>query len=280
MPGADKKFRLRIHPLFLAAGLVSAFTGDLLLFLAAALAAAEHECAHAFVARRYGFALDKLVLMPYGAVLSGDIAGIGKKQELAVLAAGPLANAATALAFVALWWLFPETYPYTEAAASVSFSLFLVNLLPAYPLDGGRILHLLLSPLGERRANVVCRAVTLLTALGVLAYFIWTCFFDVAWTALVFSVLLAAGAFGGGRYARMTFSREKSFARGLEERRVVIAAERTVQDAFRHLREEKYLVLVLFSGGEFLGELSEEEYLDAVRAGRWSAQLSELLPAL
>lgn len=280
MPGADKKFRLRIHPLFLAAGLVSAFTGDLLLFLAAALAAAEHECAHAFVARRYGFALDKLVLMPYGAVLSGDIAGIGKKQELAVLAAGPLANAVTALAFVALWWLFPETYPYTEAAASVSFSLFLVNLLPAYPLDGGRILHLLLSPLGERRANVVCRAVTLLTALGVLAYFIWTCFFDAAWTALVFSVLLAAGAFGGGRYARMTFSREKSFARGLEERRVVIAAERTVQDAFRHLREEKYLVLVLFSGGEFLGELSEEEYLDAVRAGRWSAQLSELLPAL
>ncbi len=280
MPGADKKFRLRIHPLFLAAGLVSAFTGDLLLFLAAALAAAEHECAHAFVARRYGFALDKLVLMPYGAVLSGDIAGIGKKQELAVLVAGPLANAVTALAFVALWWLFPETYPYTEAAASVSFSLFLVNLLPAYPLDGGRILHLLLSPLGERRANVVCRAVTLLTALGVLAYFIWTCFFDAAWTALVFSVLLAAGAFGGGRYARMTFSREKSFARGLEERRVVIAAERTVQDAFRHLREEKYLVLVLFSGGEFLGELSEEEYLDAVRAGRWSAQLSELLPAL
>lgn len=280
MPGADKKFRLRIHPLFLAAGLVSAFTGDLLLFLAAALAAAEHECAHAFVARRYGFALDKLVLMPYGAVLSGDIAGIGKKQELAVLVAGPLANAVTALAFVALWWLFPETYPYTEAAASVSFSLFLVNLLPAYPLDGGRILHLLLSPLGERRANAVCRAVTLLTALGVLAYFIWTCFFDAAWTALVFSVLLAAGAFGGGRYARMTFSREKSFARGLEERRVVIAAERTVQDAFRHLREEKYLVLVLFSGGEFLGELSEEEYLDAVRSGRWSAQLSELLPAL
>lgn len=280
MPGADKKFRLRIHPLFLAAGLVSAFTGDLLLFLAAALAAAEHECAHAFVARRYGFALDKLVLMPYGAVLSGDIAGIGKKQELAVLVAGPLANAVTALAFVALWWLFPETYPYTEAAASVSFSLFLVNLLPAYPLDGGRILHLLLSPLGERRANAVCRAVTLLTALGVLAYFIWTCFFDAAWTALVFSVLLAAGAFGGGRYARMTFSREKSFARGLEERRVVIAAERTVQDAFRHLREEKYLVLVLFSGGEFLGELSEEEFLDAVRSGRWNTQLSELLPAL
>ena len=71
MPGTDR-FRIRIHPLFLAAGVLSAFTGDLLLFCAATLAALEHECAHAIAARRYGFRLDKLVLMPYGAVLSGD----------------------------------------------------------------------------------------------------------------------------------------------------------------------------------------------------------------
>ena len=63
MPGAEK-FRIRIHPLFLAAGIASVFTGDLMLFLAATVAALEHECAHAFAARRYGFALDKLVLMP------------------------------------------------------------------------------------------------------------------------------------------------------------------------------------------------------------------------
>ena len=117
--------------MFLAAGLVSAFTGDLLVFLAATLAALEHECAHAMAARRYGFALDRLVLMPYGAVLSGDISGIGRRQELSVLLAGPLANALTALGFAALWWLYPETYPYTEAAAQVSLSLFVVNLLPA-----------------------------------------------------------------------------------------------------------------------------------------------------
>lgn len=270
--------RLRIHPLFLAAGLVSAFTGDLILFLAATLAALEHECAHAFAARRYGFALDKLILMPYGAVLSGDISGIGKRQELAVLLAGPLANAATALAFVALWWLFPETYPYTEAAAQVSLSLFLVNLLPAYPLDGGRILHLALSPLGEKRARTVCRTVTLLIAAGIAGYFVWTCFSAPAFSALVFAGLLAAGAFGGGRYARLTFSRERGLARGIEERRIVIAGDRTVQDAFRYLREEKYLVLVLYRDGEFLGELTEEEYLRALQAEKWQTPLAEILP--
>ncbi len=277
MPGAER-FRFRIHPLFLAAGLVSAFTGDLLVFLAATLAALEHECAHAMAARRYGFALDRLVLMPYGAVLSGDISGIGRRQELSVLLAGPLANALTALGFAALWWLYPETYPYTEAAAQVSLSLFVVNLLPAYPLDGGRVLHLALAPLGERRARLLCRVVTLVIAAGIAAYFVWTCFSRPVFSALLFAGLLAAGAFGGGRYGRIAFSREKSLARGLEERRVVIAGDRTVQDAFRYLREEKYLVLVLYQDGEFMGELSEEEYLRAVEAGKWRTPLAEILP--
>ena len=277
MPGADR-FRLSIHPLFLAAGILSAFTGELLVFLLAVLAAALHECAHAFAARRYGFALDKLILMPYGAVLSGDISGIGRRQEFAVLAAGPLANAAAALAFVALWWLFPETYPYTDTAAQVSFSLFAVNLLPAYPLDGGRMLHLLLLPLGERRASVICRALTLLTAAGAFGWFVFSCFSQPAWSALVFGVLLAAGAFGGGRYARLTFARERGLARGLEERRIVISPARTVQDAFRFLREENYLVLVLCSAEGFEGEIGEEEYLAAVREGKWEVPLGELLP--
>lgn len=276
MPGV----KLRIHPLFLAAGLFSVFTGDLMLFLAATVAAVEHECAHAFVARRYGFILDKLVLMPYGAVISGDLAGIGKKQELAVLAAGPLANACTALFFAALWWLWPETYAYTDTAAYVSAALFLVNLLPAYPLDGGRILHLTLSRFGEARARLVCRVVTLLTAAGVAGYFVWTCFSDPAWSALVFAVLLAAGAFGGAQYRRLTFARGRRFTRGVEEKRVVIDASRTVQDALRYLTEEKYLVLVLYEAGEYLGELTEEEYLAALSAGKYGEPLAACLPKL
>ena len=276
MPGV----KFRIHPLFLLAGLVSAFTGDLMLFLSAAVAAVLHECAHAFAARRYGFALHTVVLMPYGAVISGDIAGIGRRQEFAVLAAGPLANAATALFFAALWWLFPETYAYTDTAAYVSFSLFLVNLLPAYPLDGGRMLHLALSRLGERKARLICRIVTLLLSAGISGYFIWTCFSSPAWSALVFSVLLAAGAFGGGGYGRLSFSREKRFRCGAEERRVVIDGSRTVQDAIKFLSDEKFLVLVLYDGEGYLGELTEEEYLAALSAGRYRDRLADCLPKL
>ena len=170
------KGKVRVHPLFLAVGALSALTGGLLHFLAACLAALEHECAHAFAARRYGYTLDKIVLMPYGAVISGDVSGIGKKAELSVLIAGPLCNLATGLFFIALWWMYPETYPFTELAADISFSLFFVNLLPAYPLDGGRILRLLLEPFGKKRARIAGMVCTFLVAGGVLGYFIWSCF--------------------------------------------------------------------------------------------------------
>lgn len=273
-----KKFRFRIHPLFLVVGVLSAFVGQFLLFLAAAIAAVIHECAHAFAARRYGYSLDTIVLMPYGAVVSGDISGIGKKQELWVLLAGPLANGAIALLFVALWWLYPETYAYTDTAAWISLSLFFVNLLPAYPLDGGRILKLLLTPLGEKKARIICRVVNFLIAGGVLAYFVWSCFTAPAFTALFFAIMLAAGVFGGGRYGKTPFTREKSLRRGVEERRIVINADRPIRDALRYLTEEKYLVLVLYENGEYLGELTEEEYLAALEKEDYARALGELLP--
>lgn len=270
---------LRFHPLFLAAGIFSALTGTLPAFLAACLAAFEHECAHAFAARRCGYVLDKVVLMPYGAVISGDITGISKKQLLGVLAAGPLANLATGVFFVALWWMFPETYPYTDLAAAVSFSLFAVNLLPAYPLDGGRMLRLLLSRWGERRAKIACTAASLVLAAALLGLFVWTCFSEPNFSLLAFTVLLVAGAGkGGGNYARITFS-SKRFNGGVEERRVAISASLPVSAAIRFLRDDRYLTLLLFERGEFVGELSEEEYVGALGKGAYDAPLSSLLPA-
>ena len=267
-----------MHPLFLLVGILSAFFGKLMLFLAATLAALEHECAHAMVARRFGFQLNSVVLMPYGAVISGDLSGISPKQELLVCLAGPLANAVTALGFVALWWLYPETYPYTDVAAQVSLSLFLVNLLPAWPLDGGRILKIALRPLGEKKARIICRIVSLSFAAALLGYFVYSCFQSPNVGALLFAVLLAAGSFGGGSYARLTFTRSKNFRRGIEERRIALSADCTANDAMRFLREDKYTVFILFEDADFLGELAEEELITELEKGNYGEKLKTLLP--
>lgn len=276
MRGAE---RFRIHPLFFAAGILSAFTGQLLLFLAAVLAALEHECAHAFAARRYGYTLDAIVLMPYGAVVSGDLSGMTRREEIAVCLAGPLCNLATALLFAALWWVFPESYAYTDVAAYISLSLFLVNLLPAFPLDGGRILFALLRPVGEGRARLVCRTVTFLLAAMLLGLFVYTCFSVPSFSVLFFSAVLLCGAFGGGKY-RPAFALKREFRHGVEEKRVALSADTTLREALRYLREDRYLTLLLFERGDFLGEVSEEEYVRALGRGEYALPLRALLGEL
>ena len=194
-----------------------------------------------------------------------------------MLLAGPLANAATALGFAALWWLFPETYPFTEAAAEVSLSLFLVNLLPAYPLDGGRLLLLAFKPLGEARARLLSRIAAFLTAGAVLALFVVSCFSTPNFSALLFAVMLFAGSFGGGSYRRIALSRGRTFARGVEEKRVVLSSERTAGECVRYLREDRYLVLIVYEEGEYLGELTEGELFAVLEGGGYSVTLKEAL---
>ena len=117
-----------------------AFTGELFLFLMSCLVALQHECAHAFAAAKLGYKLNRIVLMPFGAVIDGDLRGISLKDEIYVAICGPLCNLVTAAFFVAVWWCYPATYPYTDSACYSSLTVALVNLIPAYPLDGGRIL--------------------------------------------------------------------------------------------------------------------------------------------
>lgn len=134
-----ERFTVYVHPLFVLFGVWFFWRGELFLFLVYTLVAVLHEFGHAMYAARIGCRLTRLRLLPCGAVVSGDIEGIPISDEIRLALAGPFVNAACAALFAALWWVFPETYPYTDTAAFASLFLALVNLFPAYPLDGGRI---------------------------------------------------------------------------------------------------------------------------------------------
>lgn len=254
-----------MHPLFLLFGVWYAFTGELFLFLLSALVAIQHECAHAFASARLGYKLNKIVLMPFGAIIDGDLRGISFKDEIFVAVCGPLCNLITAAFFVALWWLAPTMYAFTDTACYSSLSIAAVNLLPAYPLDGGRILKCALARAflkrnpntreAERKANKICRAVTLFfSALLLTCFFILAIRHTVNFTLLAFALFLAVGAFGNrdkqAVYNRMDFSCRDALKRGVEIRRVAVLDTCTVKNALRFLSAGSYLVLEVYDKNE------------------------------
>ena len=98
-----------------------------------------HEFGHFIVAKKLGYKLAKFCISPYGVSLNIQNQHLEGKDQIKIALAGPLLNIVTAILVVGIWWCFPTSYFFLQEFVRASWLLALVNLLPAYPLDGGRI---------------------------------------------------------------------------------------------------------------------------------------------
>lgn len=123
-----------------------------------------HELAHSVVARRYDVHLEGIVLWLFGGVskFTGDPPSA--QAELKIAAAGPATSMGIAVGFFALTRLVDGVGGSALAGAALGWlgwfngSLAVFNLVPAFPLDGGRVLRVAVgSPWGQAPCHGQCR---------------------------------------------------------------------------------------------------------------------------
>lgn len=190
----------------------SAMVGQLLWIAAVFVCVVIHELSHSVVARRLGVEVRDILLLPIGGVSEMERMPDEPRSELAISAAGPAASlllalgglgAATALGHTP-WPPALFSGPWLGRLGWLNALLAGFNLLPALPLDGGRILRSALAlRLGRPRATDLAVSLgraggLVLVALGVMVDF---------WVAIIGAfVYLGATAEGRAAQARRALS--------------------------------------------------------------------------
>lgn len=150
---------IRVHATFLVLVLlvvlasadrgIAALAGELAWLTALFASVAAHELAHSVVARGRGAIVRDIVLLPIGGVSELERMPESPADELRVAAVGPLTSVALGVGFGMLALALGETVlpprlsggPFLARLAWANLLLGGFNLLPAFPMDGGRLLR-------------------------------------------------------------------------------------------------------------------------------------------
>jgi Zn-dependent protease/CBS domain-containing protein len=157
-----------------------------------------HELAHSLVAKAYKIPVRSITLFIFGGVAHITREATRPLAEILMAAAGPLASLAIGVLFAGAWFLAGAN---TTNASAVDVTLFwlawmnvllgLFNLLPAFPMDGGRVFRSLIWLI----SGSYQKATTIAAWTG--RGFAWGLIGAGAIAALGYDIVITAGAFGG-----------------------------------------------------------------------------------
>ena len=133
-----------------------------------------HELAHAFVAKRLGWTVYKIEVGLFTGSASVDT-NIPEKDSIPVIAAGPISNLILSIVSIPLYLALSGVNPFLDRLLNdlfvVNMFMFIFNILPIYPMDGGRLLKdfLFLKMRNNRiLAKKISGSVSLIFSLGLL----------------------------------------------------------------------------------------------------------------
>jgi Zn-dependent protease/CBS domain-containing protein len=242
---------------------------------------AAHESGHMLAARRFGLVPKAVILLPLTGVALYDETRVEKQpaaltwaREIRLALVGPLVNLALAGFSVAAisasgraieLWKWPFLLPSNLPRSVVWANLYLaaLNLMPAYPLDGGRILRALLSrtldlPTATRRAVSISSAIAMVLVFAGL--------FSDAWLTMVGVIVFSAAQL---EERALVFQSVLDNVR-LEEVMLTdfatLSPADTLEDALDkavHSLQDDFPVV---RGSDMVGVISRQRILEALRA--------------
>ena len=279
--------RIVVHPLALLYPLAAIMLGAGLDAAALAIALTVHEGAHLLAAHCLGVGVSRLRLTPFGGAMSVDNPyALSPLRLLAVAAAGPLSNLLALLTAGALahWRMLAPGF--SLAFMQTNLVLFTFNLLPALPLDGGRIAYALLS-LKFSRERALAFGIWMGRAVAV-ALVIACAVFAAKWRQVNLSFLFAAvfiWASAGDERRALSDTRVatalgalRRIDRPISAKLWAVGGDCTARDALRAARPDALTLYAVYKDNRLSSITDDRRLLEIMLERGPLARVSEALP--
>ena len=244
-----------------------------------------HELGHSLMAKRYGIETRKITLLPIGGVASLERIPENPKQELWVALAGPAVNVAIALLlypFVSSFGSFSEqgvgnvatTQGFLYSLFRVNVVLVLFNAIPAFPMDGGRVLRALLAlQLGRIRATNIAAILGQVIAIG----FIFFGLFNNP-----FLVLIGIFVYFGARSENVVVQhqdllKDYTVRNAMMTNFVTLAPTDTVRDAADKLISGSDQDLIVVDNNQAVGVMTRLLIINSLRENLLNTSVTEVM---
>lgn len=251
------------------------------------LSIVAHEMGHLLAARRFGIETNEITLLPVGGISNYERLPKNVKEEILISMAGPAVNLAIAgllLPFIQqhepIWNVVHHFDVIHEGdflykLHLVNLGLFAVNLIPAFPLDGGRVLRALL---GLQMNYFKATSIVIITGKILAAAFFIAGIFYVNLLLLVIALLIF-GAVQTEEYVLHL----RSLVRGLTFGEVVVndyhslQAHSTVQDVMGTLMTNHAKHFLIMEGGKPIGTIHRMRIINEVAEKNYNLPVKKLM---
>jgi stage IV sporulation protein FB len=234
-----------------------------------------HELMHYLAARILGFSGFDIEILPIGAVLKvKDLDEASAKEDLIISLAGPLFNLLVAAIFYTLFILF--NIPYLNLIYRSNLALGIFNLIPAFPLDGGRVLRdfFSINTIYRKANEISIRVSMILGSIFMFIYFVSVYENRSNFTLGLISIFILISSLKEKErivYLIMGYIIKKKYRfikRGyVENRSISIFCEKNLLTVLGIIDKNKYnLFTILDENMSLLETLYEGEIIEAVKA--------------
>ncbi|MFC3957735.1 site-2 protease family protein [Halovivax cerinus] len=267
---------------------VAALTGGLTPYLWGFVAAIGlfagvvlHELGHSLTARRFGYPIDSITLWLLGGIASLSDMPENWRQEFAIAIAGPIVSVLIGIGSFVAFQITPGgqaglrfTFAYL-AILNVVLAIF--NLLPAFPMDGGRVLRALLA-----RNQPYAKATRQAATVGKFFAVLMGLFGLFAWNPVLIAVALFVYIAASGESQQVTMKaafQDVTVADIMTpaDRLQTVGVDTTVQELVQRMFQERHTAYPVIDGGRLVGMVTLSDARNVKQVERDAYTVEEIM---